>query len=277
MSDRIGVSWWIVGPSLIVVALVVVLLVRSRRQAARLRRALETSSKELEQLQLSFSRFAPQEIIERIIATGVSTTADHKEVTVLFADLVGFTQLSEGLDPAILVQVLNDYFTRMSRVISDHRGHVSKFIGDGILALFGALERNPWQVNDATHAALAMQAELRAYNRVLESKGVPGLCAGIGLHHGVAVAGIIGSNELMEFTVIGNTVNVAARVEHLTRIHEADVLVTDAVRAVLDPGFRLRPLPPTSVAGLSEPLLVYAVDGFDPPADSRRLPEGIAP
>jgi adenylate cyclase len=273
MTDSVGALWWIAGLSVIVVALVV-LLERSRRQAARLRRALETSSKELEQLQLSFSHFAPQDIVERIIAKGVSTTADHKEVTVLFADLVGFTQLGANLDPGILVEVLNDYFTRMSRVISDHRGHVSKFIGDGMLALFGALERNPWQANDAVQAALAMQAELRDYNRVLESKSLPALRAGIGLHRGVAVAGIIGSNELMELTVIGNTVNVAARVEHLTRVHDADVLVTGAIRAAIDPRFRLRELPATAVAGVSEPLVVYAVDGFD--TDSRYPLEGSA-
>lgn len=270
MSQPVGIPWWIAGLFAIAGAFAVVLLVRSRRQAVRLRDALEASSRELEHLQLSFSRFAPREIVERIIAAGVSTTADHKEVTVLFADLVGFTHLSESLDPAILVRMLNDYFTRMSRVISDHRGHVSKFIGDGMLALFGALERNPWQVNDAVEAALAMQAELSEYNRVLKSEGLPTLRAGIGLHQGVAVAGIIGSNELMEFTVIGNTVNVASRVEHLTRVHDTDVLVTGAVRAALDPRFRLRELPATTVAGVSEPLVVYAVDGFDPTADAGR-------
>lgn len=264
MSHTASFAWWVAGFLAIATALLIAFLLRGRRRTARLRDALEASSKELEHLQLSFSRFAPQEIVERIIATGVSTTADHKEVTVLFADLVGFTRLSESLDPAILVRVLNDYFTRMSRVVSDHRGHVSKFIGDGMLALFGALERNPWQVNDAVEAALAMQAELSEYNRVLKAEGLPALRAGIGLHHGVAVAGIIGSNELMEFTVIGNTVNVAARVEHLTRLHDADVLVTEAIRAALDPRFRVRELPATAVAGVSEPLVVYAVDGFDP-------------
>lgn len=256
MNGAVSAPWSVVALAVLAVAVLAVLLRRSRKMALGLRRALDASSKELEQLQLSFSRFAPQEVVERIIAKGVATSADHKDVTVLFADLVGFTKLSESLDPEILVEILNDYFSRMSRVISDHRGHVSKFIGDGILALFGALEHNPWQVNDAVHAALAMQAELR-------SNGVPELRVGIGIHHGIAVAGIIGSNELMEFTVIGSTVNVAARVEQLTRRYEADILVTEAVRVVLDPRFRLRKLPPTSVAGISEALVIYAVDGFD--------------
>lgn len=262
MTDTVGVPWWVVGGVAIALVLLIFLLARSRAHAGRLRRTVESSSKDLERLQLSFSRFAPQEVVERIIAKGVSTTAEHKEVTVLFADLVGFTAVSERLDPAILVEILNGYFTRMSRVIADHRGHVSKFIGDGVLAIFGALERDPWQVNDAVHAALAMQAELREYNRELTRRGVPELRAGIGIHHGVVVAGIVGSSELMEFTVIGSTVNIAARVEHLTRVHDADVLVTEAVRRILDPGFRSRPLPPATVQGVSEPLTVHAVDEF---------------
>jgi adenylate cyclase len=274
----IHAPWWIAGILAVLAGFAIVLVIRSRRQAARLAGALEASSQELEHLQLSFSRFAPQQIVERIIASGVSPTADYKEVTVLFADLVGFTRLSEELDPAILVRVLNDYFTRMSRVISDHRGHVSKFIGDGILALFGALERNPWQANDAVAAALAMQAELNEYNRVLESRGLPMLRTGIGLHHGVAVAGIIGSDELMEFTVIGTTVNIAARVEHLTRVYDVEVLVTDAVHNILDPRFRLRELPPTMVAGVSEPVHVYAVEWFDARRDSLpRNTKGLTP
>lgn len=259
-----GIPWSIVAVTIVAVAILATLLRRSRKQANDLRRALDASSKELEHLQLSFSRFAPQEVVERIISGGVARYAERKEVTVLFADLVGFTQLSESLEPEILVGILDHYFSRMSRVISDHRGHVSKFIGDGILALFGALEHNPWKVNDAVQAALAMQTALREYNAVLLSQGVPELRVGIGIHHGVALAGIIGSNELMEFTVIGNTVNVAARVEHLTRTHGADVLVTEEIRALLDPRFRLRRLPATRVAGLSEALVVYAVDGFAP-------------
>jgi adenylate cyclase len=244
------------------VAVLAWLVWRARTETARLRRSLEIASSDLEQLQLSFERFAPGEVVERIIARGVSTSAERKEVTVLFADIVGFTALSENLDPGVLVDVLNGYFERMSRVISEHRGHVSKFIGDGILALFGAFERNPWQVNDSVHAALAMQESLRTYSRELAAAGLPELRAGIGLHCGIAVAGVVGSNELMEFTVMGNVVNLAARVERMTRVHDAGILVTQAMRDKLDSRFVVRPLPPTSAHGISDPVVVYAVDGF---------------
>jgi hypothetical protein len=160
---------------------------RARVEAEHLRRRLESATTSLEQLQLSFARFAPQEVVERIITSGVSTIAEKKTVTVLFADIVGFTALSERMEPALLVQIVNGYLARMSRAIAEHRGHVSKFIGDGILALFGALEPNPWQADDAVRAALATREALEEYNKELAQAGQPALRVGIGLHRGVAV------------------------------------------------------------------------------------------
>ena len=235
---------------------------RAHTVAAQLRQRLETAAMELQRLQISFARFAPEEVVERIAASGVPTAAENREVTILFADLVSFTQLSEQLAPDVLVRILNEYFARMSRVITEHRGHVSKFIGDGLLALFGALEANPWQANDAVRAALAMRAELQSYNQVLGTQGLPPLAFGVGVHRGRAVAGIIGSSDLMEFTVIGNTVNVASRIEHLTREHGVDILITDAVRQALDPRFVLHELPAVSIRGISEPMVTFAVQGF---------------
>jgi adenylate cyclase len=260
-GKAVAPTFWVF---LLVVAFgLTVALWRTRRELARLRERMEKASMTLQQLQLSFSRFAPREVVERIIARGVATTAEKKEVTVLFADLVEFTAMSEKLDPDVLCEVLNGYFARMSRAITDHQGHVSKFIGDGILALFGALGPNPWQADDAVHAALAMQAALDDYNRELTLQARPTLRAGIGIHRGIAVAGLFGSDELMEFTVIGNTVNLASRVEHLTRRHGVGVLVTPEVRAVIDSRFSLRELPAATVPGISEPVITYAVERFE--------------
>ncbi len=244
------------------VALLGFLVVRSRREVARLRRRLESSAMELQRLQLAFSRFAPDEMVERIIASGVPTQGEKKEVTVLFADLVGFTPLAESVEPTTLVRILNGYFERMSRAITDQRGYVSTFIGDGILALFGALEPNPWQSNDALHAALGMRAELEEYNRELEAEGLPRLALGVGLHRGSGVAGLVGSKELMEFTVVGRTINVAARVQDLTRRHATDILLTEEVKEALDPRFVLEPLEPTEVRGIAQPVMIYAARGF---------------
>ncbi len=245
------------------VAVLAISLYRSRAQLATLREALDAKSNALEHLQTSFARFAPEEVVERIVASGVSTHGERKEVTALFADLVGFTALSERLEPDTLVRVLNGYFERMSRAITEHRGHISTFVGDGILALFGALQPNPWQANDAAHAALAMREELAAYNRELEAQRLPRLAFGVGLHRGVGVAGLVGSRDLMQFTFVGRTVNLAARIQGLTRVHDTDILLTGVVRAALDPRFKVRELPATQVRGIVEPVPIFAADGFD--------------
>ena len=203
---------------MLVVAVLLVIVERRRRRAvAGLERRLEAASRGLESLQQAFSHFAPAEVVEEIIAQGFSTRSEKKEITVLFADLKGFTALAERLEPEVLVRVLNGYFERVSRAITAHRGHVSKFMGDGVLALFGALEANPWQTNDAAHAALAMRSALADYNAALVGEGLPPLAVGVGIHRGSVVAGVIGSAELVEYGVIGRTVNLAARVQALTR------------------------------------------------------------
>jgi class 3 adenylate cyclase len=250
------------------VAALVVYAIRTRRYIAVLETRLGDAARELERLQQSFSRFAPAAVVDDIIAQGVSTRSEKKDVTVLFADLKEFTPLAERLDPELLVRLLNDYFERMTRAIDAHRGHVAKFIGDGLLALFGAIEPNPWQTRDAVQAALAMRAALAQLNAELAGDGLPPLAFGIGIHRGTVVAGVIGSTALVEYGVIGSPVNVAARVERLTRVHGVDVLVTDAARAALDDRFRLREMPPEQVKGVAGALATFAVDGFDAGAAS---------
>ena len=251
-------TWLLLG---VAVALGV-LAARARRRAAGAARRLEAAAHELETLQTAFARFAPAQVVEDIIAGGISTRPEAKEVTVLFADLQGFTALTERLEPARLVAVLNGFFEAMSRAIAAHRGHLAKFLGDGLLALFGALEHDPWQAHDAVRAALA------EYNQTIVRDGIPRLVLGIGIHRGPVVAGVIGTAELVEYGVVGGAVNLASRVEGLTRVHGADILITAAVRSALDGRFRLRALPAVQVKGVPEPLVTFAVEGADD-AESR--------
>ncbi|MCC6523272.1 MAG: adenylate/guanylate cyclase domain-containing protein [Polyangiaceae bacterium] len=233
---------------------------RAHARARALERRVGKATRELERLQRAFARFAPAAVVEEVVAGGALEPA-KREVTVLFADLKGFTAMSDKLDPAVLVQVLNDYFRAMSQAIAAHRGYVAKFMGDGIMAIFGAPEPNPWQARDAVEAALAMRAALAVYNETLRAAGLPELAFGVGVHRGVVVAGILGSDELVEFTVIGDTVNVAARVESATRAHDVDILVTNEVKEKLDGRVRLRALPPARVKGKPEPIPIWAVEG----------------
>ncbi|HET6611835.1 MAG TPA: adenylate/guanylate cyclase domain-containing protein [Kofleriaceae bacterium] len=236
--------------------------------AWRLRRERDVSSRriiqlseELERIDRAFSLFAPATLVDRIGA-GAPPEPQKRDVTVLFSDLQGFTALSERLDPADLVEVLNGYFREMSTVITTRHGHVSKFLGDGIMALFGALEDNPWQSADAVRAALAMREATFRYNEKLRQNGGPELRTGIGVHRGTAVTGIMGNQFLAEFTVVGAAVNLASRVENLTRLHGVDVLITEQVRAGLDGRFRLRELPAVDVKGMESAVVTFAVDGF---------------
>jgi class 3 adenylate cyclase len=242
-----------------VLAALLAALYQERRRAKALEAQVEAAAVELQRLQEACSRLAPAGVVQRLIADRADTEAERKVVTALFSDLVGYTAMSERLEPDVLARVLNGYFQRMSDAIHEHRGHVSTFLGDGILAFFGALQPNPWQCNDAVRAALAMRAAISDYNKELAREGLPPLGVGIGIHRGPGLAGLVGSRERTEYAFVGPTVNLAARVQTLTRIHKADILVTEALREHLDPRFVLEPMPPEAVKGIEEPVVTYAV------------------
>ena len=227
------------------------------RQAERLH--AETRLK-LEQLQREFERFAPPDLIERLTDGRGDVAPQRRQVTMLFADLRGFTSMCDRLDPGLTVSILNDYFMHMSGAIGRHHGHITELVGDGLLALFGALESNPWQCRDAVLAALDMRAALVAYNAELAAKSLPQLQFGIGIHSGEVIVGVMGAGELNKFTVTGDPINVASRVEGLTRDLGVDLLVTEEIRKALDSGFRLRPMAPVRVKGKPEPIQTYHVE-----------------
>ncbi|HZD24896.1 MAG TPA: adenylate/guanylate cyclase domain-containing protein [Alphaproteobacteria bacterium] len=235
------------------------------RQCRRLRAQLDTAVADLQNLQETCSRLAPVGVVQRLVADGVTPgtmpAAEPKVLTALFADLVDSTGLAERLEPAVLAPVLAGYFQRVSDAIHEHGGHVSTFLGDGVLAYFGALQPNPWQCDDALRAALAIRAAIGEYNSELVRDGLPPLALGIGIHRGPGLVGLEGSRERIQYGFVGPTVNLAARVQELTRVHKADILVTEAVRAKLDPGFSLAPMPARPVKGIAEPVATYAVRG----------------
>jgi len=228
------------------------------RRTKRLRRRLADANRELEQLQRTFNRFAPARIVDDILEKRSLDIAETREVTILFADLRGFTALSEQMEAPDLVALLNKYFQRMDRAVDEHSGFVSKFIGDGLLVLFGALHHNPWQSTDAVKAALEMQRQVRDLD---EEVPTADLSLSIGIHRGPVVAGIVGSFEVKEFTVVGRHVNLASRVEGLTRTHDTDILITRAVKEDLDPEVDLEEQPRAEVKGVQKPVITYEVRG----------------
>jgi adenylate cyclase len=232
------------------------------RRAQVLQRRLADANQELEQLQRTFNRFAPARVVDDILEKRSLDIAETREVTILFADLRGFTALSEQLEAPELVRLLNKYFQRMDRAVDQHSGFISKFIGDGLLVLFGALHHNPWQSTDAVKAALDMQQSVQALDEEIDPD-LPNLSLSVGIHRGPVVAGIVGSFEVKEFTVVGRHVNLASRVEGLTREHEEAILITDAVKEDLDPSVALAEQPPHPVKGVQAPVVTYAVRGAE--------------
>lgn len=239
------------------------------RRTQVLRRRLAEANQELEQVQRTFNRFAPPRVVDAVLERESLDIAESREVTMLFADLRGFTALSEQMEAADLVKLLNTYFQRMDEAADEHSGFVSKFIGDGLLVLFGALYHNPWQSTDAVQAALQMHQEVNALDRRLDDPSFPTLHLSVGIHRGPVVAGIMGSLEVKEFTVIGRHVNLAARIEEMTRTHDADILISDAVKEDLAPSIGTEERPPCRVNGMAEPVLTHAV-----PVESNAADEG---
>jgi len=231
------------------------------RRTQLLQQRLTDANRELEQLQRTFNRFAPARVVDDILEKRSLDIAETREVTILFADLRGFTAVSEQMAAPQLVRLLNTYFQRMDRAVDEHSGFISKFIGDGLLVLFGALHHNPWQSTDAVKAALKMQQEVEALDTAIDNPDLPDLSLSVGIHRGPVVAGIVGSFEVKEFTVVGRHVNLASRVEELTREHGEAILITDAVKDDLDPSVELAEQPSRPVKGVQEPVVTYAVRG----------------
>lgn len=178
------------------------------------------------------TRFLPRQMVEQVDRGELDLLlgGHDQTVTVLMSDIRGFTSLSETRSPAQIVAQLNEYFTAMSRVVHRHGGSIDKFIGDAILAVFGVPEPKPDDATCAVQAAHDMLSALDGLNAAWAQRGLPMLRIGIGLHSGEAVAGNIGSPERMDYTVIGDTVNVASRIEGLTKQYATPLLISEATR-----------------------------------------------
>ncbi|MFO1339530.1 MAG: adenylate/guanylate cyclase domain-containing protein [Burkholderiaceae bacterium] len=189
-----------------------------------------------------FSLYLPADRARALARDGAgqAMAADNRELTVLFCDLRGFTSLSEGLAPDALRELLNLYFSRATEIIHAHGGTLDKFIGDAVMAFWGAPQAQPDHARRAVDAALALAASLPGLNAELATRGLPPLRLGVGLATGVACVGDLGSRLRRSYTAVGDTVNLAARLEALTRELGVDVLVADTTHAACGelPGMR---------------------------------------
>ena len=208
----------------------------------------------------NFERYFAPQLAARIASAPqeIQLGGDKRPVAVLFSDIRGFTALSEGMKPDEMASLLTEYFTEMVECVFRHGGTLDKFMGDAVMAQWGAPLGTSDDADNAMRAAMDMMVAMEALNRHWESKGRPRLEIGIGLNYGEAFAGNIGSERRLEFTVIGDTVNTASRL--CSAADSGDILITDAMRRALKSPPPLEECPPLELKGKSQPLPVYRVE-----------------
>lgn len=225
-------------------------------------RAYERLARE-EVARANYSRFLPEYVVKQMLENPESFKLGgvNQVITVLFADIRGFTRLSEHAPPEKVVQLLNRYFSEMTDIIFSHGGTLDKYIGDGLMALFGAPTVTANDASNAINAAADMQAAIGGINQDLRAENLPEVAVGIGLHTGVATVGYIGSERRSEYTAIGDTVNLAARLE--SNCKGGFVLVSDAtVKAapLAQARYTLTPREPLTVKNRVQPVPVFEVE-----------------
>ncbi len=177
------------------------------------------------------------EVVDRYDEHVRAEVGTEERMTILFSDIRGFTTISEGFSPEQVVEMLNRYLSELSEAIFFHEGTLDKFIGDAIMAFWGAPIRVPDHAERAVSAALAMQERLEILNQALLSEGLPALRTGVGLHTGSVILGNIGSERKLDYTVIGDNVNLASRLEGLTSHYGCPVLISEDTAGDLGEGF----------------------------------------
>lgn len=200
--------------------------------------------------------------VARAIAAEGDAAQVRREVTVLFIDVRGFTSLAERIDPSEAVTILNEYFEVLVDLVFRHGGTLDKYLGDGMLAYFGAPRANASHARDAIRCANAMLVDVRVVNARRRERGARELRIGIGIHTGPVVVGDIGASRRREFTIIGDTVNVASRVEALSKEHQVGLVCTGLTRSAAGDEFSWRALGTTTLRGRESDVELWTTDGL---------------
>ena len=208
---------------------------------------------------ISLQRYFSPGLVDMLMSGEVTTTlgGDAYQGTILLADIIGFTAMSEKMPPGQVVAKLNRYLTIMQKVIYDHGGNVDKFNGDGLMAFWGVPHSSVYDESDAVLTAIRMQQKLWPFNLQLCAEGRQMVHMGIGLNSGEFIAGNIGSEDKIEFTLIGDSVNLAARIEHLAGRYQ--VLVSEATWTSIKELVCAVRLPPVLVKGKSQAVTMYSI------------------
>ena len=218
--------------------------------------------REKRQLKSVFSKYVSGAVLEKILADpkGVKLGGEEKIITVLFSDIRGFTTLSEKVSAQELVRILNKYFTLMTGEVLKHGGVLDKYIGDAVMAFWGAPLDDSNQADNAFKASLGMLERLKEFNKELEKEEGVTIDIGIGLYTGPAVVGNIGSTQRFDYTAMGDTVNVSSRLEGLNKEYKTHLIIGETTRKEITLENKFIPLGLVSVKGRAKQIPIYTIE-----------------
>ena len=262
MATVIGMDWWLFRYSNIwlpaaspLVGIVLIYLGQGGM-------TLYTEQQRKRQIKLAFEHYVPPQVVAEIIShpEQLKLGGQKREVTLLFTDLKGFTAISEQMSPEAVSRLLNRHLTEMTRIILHHNGTVDKFIGDAIMAFWGAPLDDPQQAVHACRAAMEMQEAMVIMRQQLSSEGMPPLYMRIGIHSGSAIVGNMGSNDRFDYSAIGDTVNLASRLEGINKLYDTEILLSENTAAQIQQNFTLRQVDKVKVKGKLEAVEIFTLE-----------------
>lgn len=228
-----------------------------------------TETRQKQFIRNAFSSYLAPTVVKQLIDSPelLSLGGEEREITAFFSDVQGFTSISERLTPPELVELLNEFLTEMTNIILRHQGTVDKFEGDAIIAMFGAPNEMANHPEVACCACIEMQKRLSQLRRMWSKQGKPELKMRIGLFSGPAVVGNMGSHDRMDYTMMGDTVNTAARLEGVNKVYGTYTMIGESTYQKADNWIYARELDAINVVGKTEPIAVYELLGFQEDAD----------
>lgn len=212
----------------------------------------------------SFSKFIPKVLVGKLLKNNleISISGKIKRPTLLFTDIAGFTTICEEYPADKLSEHLSDYFEEISNIIFKYNGTIDKYIGDAVMAFWGIPEKDKDQSLNACKAAMAIQKKLNVLNSQWDAQGKPVLNTRIGIHVGNAIVGTMGSSDRINYTVLGDTVNLAARLEGTNKFYHTNVIISESIFKEIEGSCLARPLDIVAVKGKSEGIEIYELVGI---------------
>ena len=223
-----------------------------------------TEGRKKEMIKKTFQRYVSRDVVEEILKNpeGLALGGKRQHMTILFSDIRNFTPMSESLKAEEVVELLNMYFSEMTGIIFKYRGTLDKYIGDAVMALFGAPKELSNSEELAVRTAIEMQEKMKEFRAAMKLRGKKEISIGVGLNAGEVIVGNIGSGQQMNYTVIGDVANTASRMESLTKEYKRDIIISQSVYDKVKDIIVAEDLGEASIKGKLDKVKIYAVLGL---------------